>query len=55
MQVEELKAIITSQHQALEELFKKEIIINRDIDSQHVKTFLSKPNILAIFGIILYN
>ena len=51
MEVEELKAIITSQHQALEELFKKERIINRDIDSQYVKTFLSKPNVLAILGI----
>ena len=51
MQVEELKAIITSQHQSLEELFTKERIINRDIDSQHVKTFLSKPNVLAILGI----
>jgi len=51
MQVEELKAIITSQHQSLEELFTKERIINRDIDNQHVKTFLSKPNVLAILGI----
>ncbi len=51
MEVEELKAIVTSQHQALEELFKKEKIINRDIDSHHVKSFLSKPNVLAILGI----
>lgn len=51
MEVEELKAIITSQHQALEELFQNEKIIERDVDSQHVKTFLSKPNVLAILGI----
>ncbi len=51
MEVEELKAIVTSQRQALEELFKKEKIIDRDIDSQHVKTFLSKPNVLAILGV----
>jgi predicted AAA+ superfamily ATPase len=51
MDVEELKAIITSQRQALEELFKKEQIIKRDIDSSQVKSFLSTPNVLAILGI----
>ncbi len=51
MHVEELKAVITSQHQALEELFKLERIIDRDIDRLHVKAFLSKPNVLAILGI----
>ena len=51
MDVEELKAVITSQHQALEELFQKERIIERDLDNQQIKTFLAKPNVLAILGI----
>ncbi|XES78394.1 MAG: ATP-binding protein [Candidatus Bathyarchaeia archaeon] len=51
MEVEELKAIVTSQRQALEELFKKEQIVNRGIDSSHVKSFLATPNVLAILGI----
>ena len=51
MNVEELKAVIASQHQALEELFRKEKIIDRDIDSSKVKNFLAKPNVLAILGI----
>lgn len=51
MEVEELKAVVSSQHHALEELFQKEQIISRDIDSQKVKMFLAKPNVLAILGI----
>ncbi len=51
MEVEELKAVITSQHEAVEELFQKEKIIERDIDNQQVKSYLTKPNILAILGI----
>jgi uncharacterized protein len=51
MDVEELKAVIASQHQALEELFQKERIIERDIDNQQIKTFIAKPNVLAILGI----
>ena len=51
MEVEELKAIVNSQHEDLEELFKKEKIIERDLDSLRVKGFLVKPNVLAVLGI----
>ena len=51
MNVEELKAVIKSQHDDIEELFKKETIIERDLDSNRVKTFLARPNVLAILGV----
>ncbi len=51
MEVEELKAVITSQHEAQEELFQKEKIIERDTDNQQVRSYLTKPNMLAILGI----
>lgn len=51
MNVEELKAIIASQHEDIEELFKKERIIDRDLDRVRVKNFLAKPNVLAILGV----
>jgi len=51
MNIEELKAIITSQKEDLESLFKRETIISRDIDTAQVKSFLKKPNVLAIIGI----
>jgi uncharacterized protein len=51
MNVEELKAIVTSQRQAVEELFRKEHIIERDLDSSKVAGYLAQPNVLAILGI----
>jgi len=51
MNVEELKAIITSQHEDTKELFKKEKIIERDIDNSRIKKFLTQPNVLAILGV----
>lgn len=51
MEVEELKGIITSQHEALSEVFSRENIIGRDLDSARVKSFLIKPNLLAILGV----
>ena len=51
MNVEELKAIVTSQHEALDSLFKNENIIERDLDKSRVKSFLAKPNILAVLGV----
>lgn len=51
MNIEELKAIITSQHEALENLFQREKIIERDLATSKVKTVLTQPNVLAILGI----
>ncbi len=51
MNIEEIKAIITSQYEALDNLFHREKIIDRDLDASKVKVFLAKPNVLAILGI----
>jgi predicted AAA+ superfamily ATPase len=51
MNIEELKAIITAQKEDVEDLFEREPIINRDIDTTKVKNYLAKPNVLAILGI----
>ncbi len=51
MDVEELKSIIISQREGVEELFKKENIIERDLESQRVKKLIAHPNILAILGV----
>lgn len=51
MNVEELKAVITSQREDLEDLFRRERIIDRDLDRSRVKNFLTKPNVLAILGV----
>jgi len=51
MNVEELRAIISSQREDIAELFKKERIIERDLERARVKNFLAKPNVLAILGV----
>jgi len=51
MNVEELKGIITSQRESLDGLFKEEKIIERELDKNHVRSFLAKPNVLAILGV----
>lgn len=51
MDVEELKAVVASQHEDIEGLFKKERIIERDLERSRVKNFLTKPNVLAILGV----
>ena len=51
MDVEELKAVIASQHEDIDGLFKKERIIERDLERSRVKNFLTKPNVLAILGV----
>jgi predicted AAA+ superfamily ATPase len=49
--IEELKTIIISQNAGITELFKREKIIDRAIDTITVKNFLTRPNVLAILGI----
>ncbi len=51
MDVEELKAVIASQREDIDGLFKKERIIERDLEKSRVKNFLAKPNVLAILGV----
>jgi len=54
MDVEELKAIIASQHEDLETLFKKERIIERNLDKSRVKNFLTKPNVRTYCCLLLF-
>lgn len=51
MNVEELKSVIVSQRQSMEELFREERIIERDLDLDKIRSMLTHPNILAILGI----
>ena len=51
MNVEELKSVIVSQRQQMEELFQQEEIIDREIGLENVRYLLSHPNILAILGV----
>lgn len=48
--VETLKRIIVSQKEEYEETIKSPAIIEREMDSRTVKTYLSRPNALAILG-----
>lgn len=50
MEIEILKRIITGQREELENIFKESPIIERD-NLNHIKPFLSRPNILAILGV----
>jgi len=49
--IEELKKIIVSQREEIEEIFEKEKIIERKIDKNYLCRYLKYPNILAILGI----
>ena len=51
MHTEDIKHVITSQREEMEELFKREKIIERDIITERLKKYLSHPNILAILGV----
>jgi hypothetical protein len=44
MNTEQLKKIIVTQREDMEDLFKNERIIERDIDIEGVKRFISHPN-----------
>lgn len=51
MQIEELKRIIITQKEELEDLFGKESIIEREIDLERMKNLLKHPNVLVISGV----
>ncbi len=51
MNTEEIKKIVTSQKEELEEKFEKTRIIKRVVDYKKLSLFLSAPNILAILGL----
>ena len=51
MNIQELKKIIVSQKEEIEEKFKRERIILRDLDFSRFRNYLSYSNIVAILGI----
>lgn len=51
MNVEEIKRIITSQHEEINDTFQRETIVNRQIPIQQLNKALQHPNILAILGV----
>ena len=50
MQLQEIKEIIASQREEIEERFEKTKIIEREVDRERLKGFLKSPNVLAILG-----
>ncbi len=51
MQLQEIKEVIASQREEIEEKFEKTKIIEREIDKERLKGFLKSPNALAILGV----
>lgn len=50
MEIEVLKRIIVGQKEETDEFFRRENIIERDIDSNNLLKFLKHPNVLIISG-----
>jgi predicted AAA+ superfamily ATPase len=51
VKIQELKKVIVSQREEIEEKSKKEKIIQREVDFLKLKKYLSLPNILLILGV----
>jgi len=51
MKIQELKKIIVSQKEEIEEKLKKEKIIQRNVNFSQLRSYLLYPNILAILGV----
>jgi uncharacterized protein len=51
MELIEIKRVITSQAEEIKERFEKTKVIERHVDKNRLKSYLSHPNILAILGI----
>jgi predicted AAA+ superfamily ATPase len=51
MNLEEVKRVVISQREEVEEKFRNERIIDREPEINSLKRFLTHPNILAILGI----
>jgi len=51
MNIEELKKIVKSKREEIEEKFKKIKIIKREVEYKKLLSFLSAPNILAVLGL----
>jgi len=51
MNTEEIKHVIKSQREEIEEVFQRERIVERDINTEELKKYLTHPNVLAILGV----
>ncbi|MGC8948957.1 MAG: AAA family ATPase, partial [Thermoprotei archaeon] len=51
MNLQEVKMVVVSQKEEMEEKFKREVIIKREPEIASLKKFLIYPNILVILGI----
>ncbi len=51
MEIEVLKKVIIGQREEIDDLFKRERIIERDIDKEELLKFLKYPNVLIISGV----
>lgn len=50
MEIEAIKKVIVDQREEIEEFFGREEIIDREINTQRLRKFLSHPNVLVITG-----
>lgn len=51
MNVEEIKRVIVSQREEMEEKFGKATIIEREVAMARLESFVAQPNVLAILGV----
>jgi len=51
MDIESIKRIIASQREEIEDLFRSERMIEREVNKESLRNFLKHPNVLAILGV----
>ncbi|MGC8832255.1 MAG: AAA family ATPase, partial [Thermoproteota archaeon] len=51
LKADDLKRVVASQKEEMESLFNTEKIIERDVDAEKLRSFLSHPNILTVLGV----
>lgn len=51
LKVDDLKRVVASQREEMESLFVAEKIIERDVDAEKLRSFLSHPDILTVLGV----
>ena len=51
MNVEDLKHVVVTQREEMEDVFRRQKIVERDVPTHQLKSYLSHPNVLAILGV----
>ncbi|MEM4359475.1 MAG: ATP-binding protein [Candidatus Bilamarchaeaceae archaeon] len=51
METDEIKRVIVSQREEIEEIFREERIVDREYERERALEYLAHPNILAVLGI----